>query len=1059
MSDGLFSPPRVVSAASRSSRSLPSVELTVKSFGASHDLRGSADHLGDTPTLLYGLPPKFTQGNPRFCPLTSNLNAFKTDLPDCAPVTFQGVMPVQCMPLITSASSHGNSGNPNYTTKPGVAACPEDCFAEVPLGSPINDKTQSVTPRFNLTSLYPRRLHVDDGDHHQSPVRCGFVPSEHQTTMYDLALCDDAVSEFLSSQNNRIDKLNLPSVEDGLSSGSDLDTPRCPMKSKSSCGWQNVHAPSHSPDSTRGLFMIRKSNSHSQMASPTGQSCTSDSMVNPPLVRDIWGIMNELKQTLADDRTTLSQPADSTTADVAAHHSTGRSTMNQKNATVDFNLRLKTSPQIPTNSFESQAVVSTASGDMSQQSGCSRLVVQASVEPSVSEPEATECAHGGVKSSIEEYISEKNHSQSLEENLSGDKRTQHWTFPTQSDTLYSSSDDESDLRTNSNMKSGNSSRNGPTLSELASGNTAKNHDPHPPTDQSCHAEHTKIFNPEQPSSPDGNEREHRMRIHSVSARHLSSGDEEHGKASVYHRNEGKAFRMFFDVLPMHVNISFFVYLLFCWDETKRSLTLHVTVMILLPCVRDFIHAADFESDEDTDQLLNRQYQTDKAIYIPELKEEAHLKTGRHNRVREVSIRHPNSPDTLINGLIFRTRYLGSTQLQFERQPTRNSRMFQAQEAVNRIKAPDGENQPSVPVEFFVSTQRLMLLNSNLQEILIDHELTMVSYVADMGELFVLMARRPLNQTTSEANLADSQAPQPNRSESGSVTSDCSNESADGVSQAFAQKVVDRANRSGTKLICHVLESPEARLISQSVGHAFQLAYLDFLRANGVEDLSSVDQLNYEEVLNQQEIFCDELTMFSDKDRHKQIVIPKQRGEPLGVVVVASGWGSLLPTVLLANMNPTGPAARCGQLNIGNHIISVNGQSTVGLSLNACQQIIKVSRACRNQTSVKLAVVDCPPVIEVLIRRPSLHYQLGFSVQDGVICSLLRGGIAERGGIRVDHRIIEINGQSVVAVSHEKIVHLLASSVGDIMAAHDLVASLERQLKRPHSGRLAKPPGR
>ncbi|CAH8518368.1 unnamed protein product [Dicrocoelium dendriticum] len=49
----------------------------------------------------------------------------------------------------------------------------------------------------------------------------------------------------------------------------------------------------------------------------------------------------------------------------------------------------------------------------------------------------------------------------------------------------------------------------------------------------------------------------------------------------------------------------------------------------------------------------------------------------------------------------------------------------------------------------------------------------------------------------------------------------------------------------------------------------------------------------------------------------------------------------------------------------------------------------------------------------------------------MICSLLRGGIAERGGIRVDHRIIEINGQSVVAVSHEKIVQLLSSSVGEI----------------------------
>lgn len=48
-----------------------------------------------------------------------------------------------------------------------------------------------------------------------------------------------------------------------------------------------------------------------------------------------------------------------------------------------------------------------------------------------------------------------------------------------------------------------------------------------------------------------------------------------------------------------------------------------------------------------------------------------------------------------------------------------------------------------------------------------------------------------------------------------------------------------------------------------------------------------------------------------------------------------------------------------------------------------------------------------------------------------ICSLLRGGIAERGGVRVGHRIIEINNQSVVAVPHERIVNLLATSVGEV----------------------------
>lgn len=51
-----------------------------------------------------------------------------------------------------------------------------------------------------------------------------------------------------------------------------------------------------------------------------------------------------------------------------------------------------------------------------------------------------------------------------------------------------------------------------------------------------------------------------------------------------------------------------------------------------------------------------------------------------------------------------------------------------------------------------------------------------------------------------------------------------------------------------------------------------------------------------------------------------------------------------------------------------------------------------------------------------------------------ICSLLRGGIAERGGVRVGHRIIEINSHSVVAVPHEKIVSMLASAVGEVSKA-------------------------
>ena len=48
-------------------------------------------------------------------------------------------------------------------------------------------------------------------------------------------------------------------------------------------------------------------------------------------------------------------------------------------------------------------------------------------------------------------------------------------------------------------------------------------------------------------------------------------------------------------------------------------------------------------------------------------------------------------------------------------------------------------------------------------------------------------------------------------------------------------------------------------------------------------------------------------------------MPKAKGEILGVVIVESGWGSMLPTIVLANLCPTGPAARCGHLNIGDQV--------------------------------------------------------------------------------------------------------------------------------------------
>lgn len=44
----------------------------------------------------------------------------------------------------------------------------------------------------------------------------------------------------------------------------------------------------------------------------------------------------------------------------------------------------------------------------------------------------------------------------------------------------------------------------------------------------------------------------------------------------------------------------------------------------------------------------------------------------------------------------------------------------------------------------------------------------------------------------------------------------------------------------------------------------------------------------------------------------------------------------------------------------------------------------IPQGLKNQVQVKLNIVSCPPVTTVLIKRPDLKYQLGFSVQNGIV---------------------------------------------------------------------------
>lgn len=85
----------------------------------------------------------------------------------------------------------------------------------------------------------------------------------------------------------------------------------------------------------------------------------------------------------------------------------------------------------------------------------------------------------------------------------------------------------------------------------------------------------------------------------------------------------------------------------------------------------------------------------------------------------------------------------------------------------------------------------MVLNTDLKEIMMDHALRTISYIADIGDLVVLMARRRFVPQDVEAN-----------SDSGTGTGGSGNVS--GGSGGPTPPTSGKINRT-PKMICHVFE--------------------------------------------------------------------------------------------------------------------------------------------------------------------------------------------------------------------------------------------------------------
>ncbi|XP_006623903.1 uncharacterized protein LOC102678519 isoform X12 [Apis dorsata] len=92
-----------------------------------------------------------------------------------------------------------------------------------------------------------------------------------------------------------------------------------------------------------------------------------------------------------------------------------------------------------------------------------------------------------------------------------------------------------------------------------------------------------------------------------------------------------------------------------------------------------------DTDLETDRLLGQQRTDDQGFYDDKEKEEKKKSRNKEGNENYFYISLLNDSSVLIEGVLFRARYLGSTQLVCEGEPTKSTRMCQAEEAVSRIK--------------------------------------------------------------------------------------------------------------------------------------------------------------------------------------------------------------------------------------------------------------------------------------------------------------------------------------------------------------------------------------
>lgn len=222
------------------------------------------------------------------------------------------------------------------------------------------------------------------------------------------------------------------------------------------------------------------------------------------------------------------------------------------------------------------------------------------------------------------------------------------------------------------------------------------------------------------------------------------------------------------------------------------------------------------------------------------------------------------------------------------------------------------------------------------------------------------------------------------------------------------------------------------------------------------------QMYYLKLNHHREATHSNLERFTNEKFRKCVdIIKPGRGEPMGMLLVATGPHAVVPGVVVKEITIGGPVHKSGMVKIGDQIVKVNGASLIGMKF---EEMVRLIRGVSKGKKVQLEIIDgCGQIIAFRRQIPNPceklvlgniilfldpKYIMTISIQkkeeqllgitlspmgnDAVIPSVFISALAIGGAVRESRKlqlgdqILKVNGKSTVGLPLHTIDNLISS---------------------------------